>query len=136
MSSNSDLLTSLDVMYEAANRRAEAAEWRDDYATGYCDGLWDARTRVREAVYDKGLVLHTRATNEYDELNVGLQTVRDLYVSVEDQYRRLEGEMNGLIRLIDKIRELADFGLDETAHVDPAVEALIEIIRLLDGGDA
>ena len=54
MSSNSDLLTSLDAMYEAANRRAEAAEWRDNYATGYSDGLWDARTRVREVAY--GLV--------------------------------------------------------------------------------
>ena len=92
MSSNSDLLTSLDVMYEAANRRAEATEWRDNYATGYSDGLWDARTRVQvspnwQKAYEEGRVF---------------------YNSVLDQYRHLEG----------------------------AVEALIEIIRLLDGGDA
>ena len=120
MSSNSDLLTSLDAMYEDANRRAEAAEWRDDYATGVSDGIWQARTRVQgspnwQKAYEEEQALHT---------------------SVLDRYRRLEGEMDGLIHLTNKIRDLAEFGLDETAHVDPAVEALIEIIRLLDGGDA
>jgi len=94
MSSNSDdLLTSLNEMYEAANRRAEATGWRDNYATGYSDGLWDARTQVREVAY-------------------------------------------GLVHLTDKIRDLAEFGLDGSDLSDAAVEALIEIIRLLDGGDA
>ena len=121
MSSNSDdLLTSLNEMYEAANRRAEAAEWRDNYATGYSDGLWDARTRVRES---------PNWQKAYEE-------ERALYTSVVDQYRNLEGDMDGLIRLIDKIRELAEFGLDGSDLSDAAVEALIEIIRLLDGGDA
>jgi len=120
MSSNSDLLTSLNEMYEAANRRAEAAEWRDNYATGYSDGLWDARTRVRESpnwqkAYEEEQALCTR---------------------VLDRYRHLEGEMDELIHLINKIRELAEFGLDGSDLSDAAVEALIEIIRLLDGGDA
>ena len=93
MSSNSDdLLTRLDVMYKAANRRAEAAEWRDNYATGYSDGLWDARTRVRES----------------PNWQKAYEGERAFCTSVLDQYRRLEGEMDGLIRLIDKIRELAD----------------------------
>ena len=118
MSNNSDLLTSLDEMYEAANRRAEAADWRDDYATGYSDGLWDARTRVREA-------------EALESVYKAYEKERALCTSVLDQYRHLEGEMNGLIRLIDKIRELAEFGLS-----DATAEALIEIIRLLDGGDA
>ena len=124
MSSTNDLLTSLDEMYEAANRRAEAEKWRDPYATGYSDGLWDARTRVREAValeeaykaaYENGLVR---------------------YASVVDQYRQLEGELDGLVRLTDTIRELAESGLDGSDLSDATVEALIEIIRLLDGGDA
>lgn len=125
MSSNSDLLTSLNEMYEAANRRAEAVEWRDNYATGYSDGLWDARTLVREAealegaykaAYEKELVLHT---------------------SVLDQYRHLEGEMDGLVHMTNKIRDLADEALMDGSDLsDAAVEALIEIIRLLDGGDA
>ena len=120
MSSNSDLLTSLNEMYEAANRRAEAAEWRDNYATGYSDGLWDARTRVQvspnwQKAYEEGRVF---------------------YNSVLDQYRHLEGEMDGLIHLTNKIRDLAEFGLDGSDLSDAAVEALIEIIRLLDGGDA
>ena len=121
MSSNSDLLTSLNEMYEAANRRAEATEWRDNYATGYSDGLWDARTRVRESpnwqeAYDIKRALHT---------------------SILDQYRHLEGEMDGLIHLTNKIRELADEALmDDMESPDAAVEALIEIIRLLDGDDA
>ena len=117
MSSNSDLLTSLNEMCEAANRRAEAADWRDNYATGYSDGLWLARARVQEspnwqAAYDIKRALHT---------------------SILDQYRHLEGEMNGLIHMTNKIRELAEFGLDGS---DATAEALIEIIRLLDGGDA
>lgn len=124
MSSNSDLLTSLNEMYEAANRRAEAAEWRDDYATGYCDGIWDARTRVREAEALEGVY---KAAYEKELV---------LYTSVVDQYRHLEGEMDGLIHLTNKIRELAEFGLDGSDLSDAAVEALIEIIRLLDGGDA
>ena len=120
MSSNSDLLTSLNAMYEAANRRAEAAEWRDNYATGYSDGLWDARTRVQvspnwQKAYEEG---------------------RALCTSVLDQYRNLEGEMDGLVHLTDKIRDLAEFGLDGSDLSDATVEALIEIIRLLDGGDA
>ena len=121
MSSNSDLLTSLDVMYEAANRRAEAAEWRDNYATGYSDGLWDARTRVRES---------PNWQKAYEEEQA-------LCTSVADQYRHLEGEMDGLIHLTNKIRDLADEALmDDMESPDAAVEALIEIIRLLDGGDA
>ena len=120
MSSNSDLLTSLNEMYEAANRRAEAAEWRDNYATGYSDGLWDARNKV---------LLSPNWQKAYEK-------ERALCTSVLDQYRNLEGEMDGLIRLIDKIRELAEFGLDGSDLSDAAVEALIEIIRLLDGDDA
>ena len=119
-----DLLADLDAMYEAANRRAEAEKWRDPYATGYSDGIWDARNKVRDAValeetykaaYEKGLVR---------------------YASVVDQYRHLEGEMDGLVRLTDTIRELAESGLDGSDLSDATVEALIEIIRLLDGGDA
>ena len=121
MSSNSDLLTSLNEMYEAANRRAEAAEWRDNYATGYSDGIWDARNKVllgpnRQKAYEKE---------------------RALCTSVLDQYRHLEGEMNGLIHMANKIRDLADEALmDDMESPDAAVEALIEIIRLLDGDDA
>lgn len=120
MSSTSGLLTSLDAMYEAANRRAEAAEWRDNYATGYSDGLWDARTRVRES---------PNGQKAYEEEQA-------LCTSVLDQYRNLEGEMDGLIRLIDKIRDLAEFGLDGSDLSDAAAEALIDIIQLLDGDDA
>lgn len=123
MSSNSDLLTSLNEMYEAADRRAETAEWRDNYATGYSDGLWDARTRVREAEALEGVY---KAAYEKELV---------LYTSVLDQYRHLEGEMDGLIHLTNKIRDLAEFGLDGSDLFD-AAEALIEIIRLLDGGDA
>ena len=121
MSSNSDdPLTSLNEMYEAANRRAAAADWRDDYATGYSDGLWDARNKV---------LLSPNWQKAYEE-------ERALCTSVVDQYRHLEGEMDGLIHMTDKIRELAEFGLDGSDLSDAAVEALIEIIRLLDGGDA
>ena len=120
MSSTSDPLTSLNEMYEAANRRAEAAEWRDNYATGYSDGLWDARTRVRES----------------PNWQKAYEKERALCTSVLDQYRNLEGEMDGLIHLTNKIRDLAEFGLDGSDLSDAAVEALIEIIRLLDGGDA
>ena len=121
MSSNSDdLLTSLNEMYEAANRRAEAEDWRDDYATGVSDGIWQARNRVQ-------------GSPNWQKAYEGERT---RYTSVLDRYRRLEGEMDGLIRLTDKIRELAEFGLDGSDLSDAAVEALIEIIRLLDGGDA
>ena len=120
MSSNSDPLTSLNEMYEAANRRAEAAEWRDNYATGYSDGLWDARNKVRES---------PNWQKAYEE-------ERARYTSVVDQYRHLEGEMDGLIHMTNKIRDLAEFGLDGSDLSDAAAEALIEIIRLLDGGDA
>ena len=120
MSSNSDLLTSLNEMYEAANRRAEAAEWRDNYATGYSDGLWDARNKV---------LLSPNWQKAYEK-------ERALCTSVLDQYRNLEGEMDGLIRLIDKIRDLAEFGLYGSGLFDDAVEALIDIIQLLDGDDA
>ena len=120
MSSNSDLLTSLNEMYEAANRRAEAAEWRDNYATGLSDGIWQAQNKV---------LLSPNWQEAYEE-------ERALYTSVVDQYRHLEGEMDGLIHLTNKIRELAEFGLDGSDLSDAAAEALIEIIRLLDGGDA
>ena len=121
MSSNSDLLTSLNEMYEAANRRAEAAEWRDNYATGYSDGIWDARTRAQvspnwQKAYEKE---------------------RALCTSVLNQYRGLEDELDGLIHMTNKIRDLADEALmDDMESPDAAVEALIEVIRLLDGDDA
>ena len=120
MSSNSDLLTSLNEMYEAANRRAEATEWRDNYATGYSDGLWDARTRVQ---------VSPNWQKAYEEEQA-------LRTSILNQYRHLEGEMGGLIHMTSKIRDLAEFGLDDMESPDAAVEALIEIIRLLDGDDA
>ena len=120
MSSNSDdLLTSLDVMYEAANRRAKAAEWRDNYATGYSDGIWDARTRAQ---------VSPNWQKAYEE-------ERALYTSVVDRYRHLEGEMDGLIHLTNKIRELADASAESEDSAD-GICGLIEIIRLLDGGDA
>ena len=120
MSSNSDdLLTSLDVMYEAANRRAEAAEWRDNYATGYSDGLWDARTRVREGI---------NWQKAYEEEQA-------LCTSVLDRYRHLEGEIDGLIHLTNKIRDLADASAESEDSAD-WICGLLEIIRLLDGGDA
>ena len=119
MSSNSDLLTSLNEMYEAANRRAEAAEWRDNYATGYSDGLWDARTRVRES---------PNWQKAYEEEQA-------LYTSVVDRYRHLEGEMDGLIHMTDKIRELADASAESEDSAD-WICGLLEIIRLLDGDDA
>ena len=119
MSSNSDLLTSLDAMYEAANRRAEAAEWRDDYATGYSDGLWDARNKV---------LLSPNWQKAYEE-------ERARYTPILDQYRHLEGEMDGLIHLTNKIRDLADASAESEDSAD-WICGLIEIIRLLDGGDA
>ena len=136
-----DLLTTLDAMYEAANRRAEAEKWQDHYATGYSDGIWDARSKVREAValeetYKAAYEAQTRLVGRYDELNVELQEEREKYGSVVNQYRHLEGEMDGLVFLTDKIRDLAEFGLDGSDLSDAAAEALIEIIRLLDGGDA
>ena len=121
MSSNSDdLRTSLNEMYGAANRRAEAAEWRDNYATGYSDGLCDAQNKV---------LLSPNWQEAYEE-------ERALCTSILDQYRHLESEMDELIHLTNKIRELAEFGLDGSDLSDATVEALIEIIRLLDGGDA
>ena len=119
MSSNSDLLTSLNEMYEAANRRAEAAEWRDNYATGYSDGLWDARNKV---------LLSPNWQKAYKK-------ERALCTSVLDQYRNLEGEMDGLIHMTDKIRELADASAESEDSAD-WICGLLEIIRLLDGGDA
>ena len=120
MSSNSDdLLTSLNEMYEAANRRAEAADWRDNYATGYSDGIWDARTRVRES---------PNWQKAYEEEQA-------LRTSVVDQYSHLEGEMDGLVRLTDTIRELAVDGLDGSDLSD-WLYTLAGILRLLDGGDA
>lgn len=121
MSSNSDLLTSLNEMYGAANRRAEAAEWRDNYATGYSDGIWDARNKV---------LLSPNWQKAYEK-------ERALCTSVLDQYRGLEDEMDGLIHLTNKIRDIVDEALmDDMESPDAAVEALTEIIRLLDGGDA
>ena len=117
--STDDLLTSLNEMYEAANRRAEAEKWQDHYATGYSDGIWDARNKV---------LLSPNWQKAYEE-------ERALCTSVLDQYRHLEGEMDGLVRLTDTIRELAVNGLNGTNYV-ATVEALIEIIRLLDGSDA
>ena len=119
-SDSDDLLTSLDVMYEDANRRAESADWRDDYATGYSDGLCDALTRVQGS----------------PNWQKAYEDERALCTSVVDRYRHLEGEMDGLVHMTDKIRELAEFGLDGSDLSGAAVEALIEIIRLLDGGDA
>ena len=119
MSSNSDLLTSLNEMYEAANRRAEAAEWRDNYATGLSDGIWQAQNKV---------LLSPNWQEAYEE-------ERALYTSVVDQYRRLEGEMDGLIHMTDKIRELADASAESEDSAD-WICGLLEIIRLLDGGDA
>ena len=120
MSSNSDdLLTSLDEMYEAANRRAEAADWRDNYATGYSDGIWDARNKV---------LLSPNWQKAYEE-------ERALCTSVLDQYRHLEGEMDGLVRLTDTIRELAESGY-ESEDASDWVYTLAGILRLLDGGDA
>ena len=119
MSSNSDLITSLNEMYEAANRRAEAAEWRDNSATGLSDGIWQAQNKV---------LLSPNWQEAYEE-------ERALYTSVVDQYRHLEGEMDGLIRLIDKIRELADASAESEDSAD-WICGLLEIIRLLDGGDA
>lgn len=144
--STADLLADLDAMYAAANRRAEAEKWQDHYATGYSDGLWDARTRVREAValgetYKAAYELQTRLVDQYqqfaNEMDVELQEEREKYGSVVNQYRHLEGEMDGLIHMTNKIRDLADDALmDDMESPDAAVEALIEIIRLLDGGDA
>ena len=119
MSSNSDLLTSLNEMYEAANRRAEAAEWRDNYATGYSDGIWDARNKVQgspnwQKAYEKE---------------------RALCTSVLNQYRGLEDELDGLIRLIDKIRDLADASAESEDSAD-WIGGLLDIIQLLDGDDA
>ena len=142
-----DLLADLDAMYEAANRRAEAEKWQDHYATGYSDGLWDARTRVREAValgetYKAAYELQTRLVDQYqqfaNEMDVELQEEREKYGSVVNQYRHLEGEMDGLVHMTNKIRDLADDALMDGTSFPPdaAVEALIEIIRLLDGGDA
>lgn len=119
MSSNSDLLTSLNEMYEAANRRAEAAEWRDNYATGLSDGIWQAQNKV---------LLSPNWQEAYEE-------ERALYTSVVDQYRHLEGEMDGLIHMTDKIRELADASAESEDSAD-WICGLLEIIRLLDGGDA
>ena len=129
--SNSHLLTRLDEMYEAANRRAEAEKWRDNYATGYSDGIWDARTRVREAVR----VVETYKA-AYGKLNVELQRERKMTGSLVSQCQQLANELDGLVRLTDTIRELAESGLDGSDLSDATVEALIEIIRLLDGGDA
>ena len=144
--STADLLADLDAMYAAANRRAEAEKWQDHYATGYSDGLWDARTRVREAValeetYKAAYELQTRLVDQYqqfaNEMDVELQEEREKYGSVVNQYRHLEGEMDGLVHMTNKIRDLADDALmDDMESPDAAVEALIEIIRLLDGGDA
>ena len=119
MSSNSDLLTSLNEMYEAANRRAEAAEWRDNYATSLSDGIWQAQNKV---------LLSPNWQEAYEE-------ERALYTSVVDQYRHLEGEMDGLIHMTDKIRELADASAESEDSAD-WICGLLEIIRLLDGGDA
>ena len=119
MSSNSDLLTSLNEMYEAANRRAEAAEWRDNYATGLSDGIWQAQNKV---------LLSPNWQEAYEEEQA-------LCTSVVDQYRRLEGEMDGLIYLTNKIRDLADASAESEDSAD-WICGLIEIIRLLDGGDA
>ena len=130
MSSTNDLLTSLDEMYEAANRRAEAEKWRDPYATGYSDGLWDARTRVREAV-----ALEETYKTAYGKLNVALQRERGKYGSAVNQCQHLANELDGLVRLTDTIRELAESGLDGSDLSDATVEALIEIINLLDGGE-
>ena len=119
--STNDLRTTLDAMYEAANRRAEAEKWQDHYTTGYSDGIWDARNKV---------LLSPNWQKAYEE-------ERALCTSVLDQYRHLEGEMDGLVRLTNKIRDLADEALmDDMESPDAAVEALIEITRLLDGGDA
>ena len=120
--STSDLLADLDAMYEAANRRAEAEKWRDHYATGYSDGIWDARTRVREAVALEGVY------KAYEK-------ERALCTSVLDQYRHLEGEMNGLIHMTNEIRDLADASAESEDSAD-WVCGLLEIIRLLDGDDA
>ena len=119
MSSNSGLLTSLNEMYEAANRRAEAAEWRDNYATGYSDGLWDAQTKV---------LLSPNWEKAYEEEHAR-------YTSVVDQYHHLGGEMDGLVHVTDKIRDLADASAESEDSTD-WICGLIEIIRLLDGGDA
>ena len=120
MSSNSDdLLTRLDVMYEAANRRAEAAEWRDNYAVGVSDGIWQAQTKV---------LLSPNWEKAYEEEHAR-------YTSVVDQYRHLGGEMDGLVHLTNKIRDLADASAESEDSAD-WICGLIEIIRLLDGGDA
>ena len=120
MSSNSDdLLTSRDAMCEAANRRAEAADWRNDYATGYSDGLWDARNKV---------LLSPDWQKAYEE-------EQELCTSVVDQYHHLEDEMDGLIHMIDKIRELADASAESEDSAD-WICGLLETIRLLDGDDA
>ena len=72
-----------------------------------------------------------------NEMDVELQEEREKYGSVVNQYRHLEGEMDGLVHMTNKIRDLADDALmDDMESPDAAVEALIEIIRLLDGGDA
>ena len=113
-----DLLTTLDAMYEAANRRAEAEKWRDPYATGYSDGIWDARTRVRES---------PNWQKAYEEEQA-------LRTSVVDQYRHLEGEMDGLVRLTDTIRELAVDGLDGSDLSD-WLYALAGILRIMSDGD-
>ena len=58
------------------------------------------------------------------------------YQQFAAQYQQFTNEMYKLVRLTDTIRELAEFGLDDMESPDAAVEALIEIIRLLDGDDA
>ena len=93
MSSNSDLLTSLNEMYEAANRRAEATEWRDNYATGYSDGLWDARTRVRESpnwqkAYEE--IFEFRLTDLY----MAIKEARDMADRYQDAF--YEWRLRGL----------------------------------------
>ena len=128
--STDDLLTSLDKMYEAANRRAEAEKWQDHYATGYSDGIWDARNKVRDAV-----ALEETYKAAYGKLNVELQREREKYGSAVNQCQHLANELDGLVRLTDTIRELAESGY-ESEYVSDWVYTLAEILHLLDGGDA
>ena len=125
-----DLLADLDAMYEAAKRRAEPKKWQDHYATGYSDGIWDARSKVREAV-----ALEETYKMAYGKLNVELQGEREKYGSVVNQCQHLANELDGLVRLTDTIRELAEGGY-ESEYVSDWVYTLAEILRLLDGGDA
>lgn len=130
MSSNSDLLTSLDEMYEAANRRAEAAEWRDNYATGLSDGIWQAQNKV--LLSPNWQKMYEDTVDAYGELNVELQEVHETNGSLVSHYQQLRNE---LLVMTHKIRDLADASAESEDSAD-WICGLIEIIRLLDGGDA